>query len=89
MDSFFKALSNQFDNKLPFVAYRKPNETLVKGVLQSDTVLHTVNDYSESGFVFAPFDTNKQIVLIPFENCIETFFKEKVATGNSVATDLC
>ena len=86
MDSFFKALSNQFDNKLPFVAYRKPNETLVKGILQSDTVLHTVNDYSESGFVFAPFDTNKQILLIPFENCIETFFEEKETIDNSVVT---
>ena len=84
MDSFFKALSNQFDNKLPFVAYRKPNEVLVKGILQSDAIIHTVTDYSESGFVFAPFDTNKQIVLIPFENCIETLFVEKADADNSV-----
>ena len=76
MDDFFKALSNQFENKLPFVAYRKPNEALVKGVLQSDVIIHTVTDYSESGFVFAPFDTEEQPVLIPFENCIETIFKE-------------
>jgi len=84
MDSFFKTLSNQFDSKLPFVVYRKPNEVLVKGILQSDAVVHTVNDYSESGFVFAPFDTDKQILLIPFENCIETLFKEKESGDNSV-----
>ena len=85
MDNFFKALSSQFDNKLPFVAYRKPNEALVKGVLQPDDTIHTVTDYSESGFVFAPFDINKQIVLIPFEHCIETLFNEKELVDNSVA----
>jgi len=90
MDSFFKALSNQFDTKLPFVAYRKPNEVIVKGVLQSDSIVHTVTDYSESGFVFAPFDTNEQIVLIPFENCIETLFEEKetAENGEAVIDDL-
>ncbi len=86
MDSFFKALSNQFDNKLPFVAYRKPNEALVKGVLQSDATIHTVTDYSERGFVFAPFESNKKIVLIPFENCIETLFDEKKIADNSVTS---
>jgi len=84
MDPFFKALSNQLDNKLPFVAYRKPNEVLVKGILQSDAAIHTVTDYSESGFVFAPFDTNKQILLIPFENCIETLFDENKNERGSV-----
>jgi isochorismate synthase len=86
MDSFFKALSGQFDNKLPFVAYRKPNEALVKGILQSDATIHTVTDYSESGFVFAPFDTDKKIILIPFENCIEALFDKKEVTDYSVAT---
>jgi len=84
MDSFFQELSKQFDNKLPFVAYRKPNEALVKGILQSDTTIHTVTDYSESGFVFAPFDTDKQILLTPFENCIETLFEETEETDNAI-----
>lgn len=82
MNSFFQSLTSQFAEKLPFVAYRKPNEILVKGVLQSDAVLNTINDYSESGFVFAPFDTKKQIVLIPFNNCIETSFEEEKSVEN-------
>jgi len=86
MDSFFKTLLNQLNSKLPFVAYRKPNEKLVKGVLQSDVVLHTVSDYSESGFIFAPFDSNEQIILIPFKNCIEILFENKNETDNSVIT---
>ena len=69
MDSFFEALSIQYEKKLPFVSYRKPNENIVKNVLQSDAHVHYVNDYDESGFVFAPFDFEKKAVLIPFENC--------------------
>ncbi|PHS08960.1 MAG: isochorismate synthase [Kordia sp.] len=84
MDPFFKTLSHQFTEKLPFVAYRKPNEVLVKGVLQSDTVVHTVTDYSERGFVFAPFNTGQRTILIPFENCIETLFNESEKKGGAV-----
>lgn len=76
MDSFFSKITQQLSDELPFVVYRKPNEVLVKGVLQQDDVLHTTFDYSESGFVFAPFDTEKKTVLIPFEKCIETSYNE-------------
>jgi len=78
MENFFQLFSNQFAEKLPFVAYKNPNEVLVKGILQSDRVIHTVTDYTESGFIFAPFDTEQQTILIPFENCFDFFFdKEK------------
>jgi len=78
MDSFFNILGQQLSDELPFVVYRKPNEVLVKGVLQQDDVLHTISDYSESGFVFAPFDTEEQAIFIPFEKRIETIFNEEV-----------
>ncbi len=75
MDSFFETLLNQFDNKLPFVSYRKPNEIIVKSILQPDSNIHHVNDYSESGFVFAPFDNQNKSILIPFENSSEFIFE--------------
>jgi len=78
MDSFFNTIKQQLSDELPFVVYRKPNEVLVNGVLQQDDELHTVSDYSESGFVFAPFDDEEQGVLIPFEKCIETIFNEEI-----------
>lgn len=78
MDSFFNTIEQQLSDELPFVVYRKPNEVQVKGVLQQDNVLHTVSDYSESGFVFTPFDDEEQGVLIPFEKCIETIFNEEI-----------
>ncbi|MCM4152240.1 isochorismate synthase [Arenibacter sp. N53] len=68
--SFLDQISKQFNSRLPFVAYRKPNEVEVKVIFQRDQELHYVNDYSESGFVFAPFDSQSPTVLIKNE---ETF----------------
>jgi len=79
MDSFFNTITQQLSDELPFVVYRKPNEVLVNGILQKDDVLHTISDYSEIGFVFAPFDTEEQAVLIPFEKSIETIFNEEIS----------
>lgn len=53
---------------LPFVAYRKPNATITNIVFQHDDRVHEVSDFSERGFVFAPFDATQQAILIPFED---------------------
>lgn len=58
----------QFDQQLPFVLYRKPNSNAVVGLLQLDQELHTIKNYGEKGFVFAPFDGDN-IVLIPQNKC--------------------
>ena len=60
-------LSEQFQKQLPFVAYRRPKTTAVKLVFQHTQELHTVSDFTESGFVFAPFDNTKKAILIPFD----------------------
>lgn len=39
----------------PFVLYKKPNQTLVKGLFQQDSTLHLVTNFKEKGFVLAPF----------------------------------
>jgi len=53
--------TKQLQENLPFVLYRKPKEQTVNGIFQNDNQLHYVNDFTETGFVFAPFDTNSQI----------------------------
>ncbi|EDP96359.1 chorismate-binding protein [Kordia algicida OT-1] len=63
-------LSNHIQKQLPFVAYRKPNALLTNVILQKNDLLHTVSDFTESGFVFAPFDTTKQTILIPFDEIL-------------------
>ena len=61
---FLKNLERHYKAGLPFVAYRKPNETLVKAIFQNNNVLHQVNDFKQEGFVFAPFDSNNPAVLL-------------------------
>ena len=68
LDQFFEQIKKQFDDKLPFVAYRKPNGSELKGMLQRDGALHSIADFTESGFVFAHFDSRNDAFLIPFEH---------------------
>lgn len=69
-EDFFKKIEQQFNKQLPFVVYRKPKEVTVKAILQKTDKLHIVKNYSEKGFVFAPFDATKVSVLIPVEESL-------------------
>ncbi|MEM6717780.1 MAG: chorismate-binding protein [Bacteroidota bacterium] len=79
-------LSEHIQKQLPFVAYRKPNATLVNIVFQHTDELHTVSDFTESGFVFAPFDNLKETILISFEEVVqgelETMASDDTATAS-------
>lgn len=67
LDQFFEQIEKQFDAKLPFVAYKKPNTSELKGIFQADKALHTITDFTESGFVFAPFDSRDAAFVIPLK----------------------
>ncbi|MFI2742330.1 chorismate-binding protein [Zhouia sp. PK063] len=69
--SFFDELLEQLQKQLPFVAYRKPNDKVVNAFFQSDDIAYEVKDFSESGFVFAPFDVNEKTYIIPAKNAIQ------------------
>lgn len=53
-----------FQKGLPFCIYRKPQEDQIKAVFQTDDRLHPVVDFTESGFVFAPFRLENGAVLL-------------------------
>ena len=66
-EDFFKRINSQYNNNLPFVIYRKPNDTNINGLLQSNNNLFFTNNFTEKGFVFSPFDELEKTVLIPTE----------------------
>ncbi|MDO5980843.1 chorismate-binding protein [Flavivirga spongiicola] len=68
LEPFFKRIEAQYNNKLPFVAYRKPKENRVNALLQQTNDLHFTSDFTEKGFVFSPFDDTEKTVLIPLDN---------------------
>lgn len=74
MISIFEKLKRQWDKNLPFVIYNKPNSSELIGLFQQKNDLFLVNDFTEKGFVFAPFEGNS-IVLIP-ENDSETIIED-------------
>ncbi|WP_299381945.1 chorismate-binding protein [uncultured Lacinutrix sp.] len=84
---FFESTQNHFDDALPFVLYSKPNTSVVKGVFQENDIVYTSENLTESGFVFSPFDSDKQTVLIPVEqsDSLETSFS--VTEDNLEAED--
>jgi len=66
MASLIAELKEQYSRKLPFVAYRKPGEEVLTAILQGDSELHGLREYTESGFVFAPFiPSEPRILLLP------------------------
>jgi isochorismate synthase len=64
-ESFFSSLQDHYSKELPFVAYSKPKTFQIRALLQKDQTLHKIEDYSESGFIFSPFDIRKDAILIP------------------------
>lgn len=56
MTDFFIKVKSQLDLMQPFVIYRKPDEQRLTGYFQNNDHLYFVEDFTEQGFVFAPFN---------------------------------
>lgn len=67
--SFFKNLEQQYANELPFVVYSRPINSIIKYWLQNDDTLNKTDSFTESGFVFSPFDLKSPAILLPQEKC--------------------
>ncbi len=72
---FLEPLRKHLSENLPFVAYRKPDETVISAFLQESEELHLVKDFSESGFAFAPFDDKNPAVFIPEKGSKNVIFE--------------
>ena len=78
MTEFFIKMKLQFELFQPFVVYRKPDEHRLTGYFQNNDHLYFVDDFTESGFVFAPFNGNTIICFPESESEIQTagWFKQ-------------
>jgi len=75
-------IENAFKHKIPFVVYRKPNKDYVKAIIQNNDDIHYFTDAKQSGFIFAPFNSNEKTIVFPLANSnyIEAKYSE-----NSIA----
>lgn len=70
MSDFFQKVSQQYNQKLPFVMYSKPNSSTSFGLLQNDTSINAIENYSNKGFVLNSFTLEKKI-LFPLDKCLQ------------------
>ena len=68
MNIIFNKIEESYKSKLPFVAYRKPNSLEISGFFMNDNTLHFTSMFTETGFVFAPFNCEEKSILFPKEN---------------------
>jgi len=64
-NDFFKRIEAHRSNQLPFVIYRKPHQESIHARLQNNDAINFVEDFTEKGFVFSPFEAIEKTVLIP------------------------
>ncbi len=60
-----KRISDHYSQKLPFVVFSMPESDRITTFLQKNDQLHTVEELSANGFVFAPFDYKDTAFFIP------------------------
>tara|TARA_R110002074_G_scaffold61561_6_gene148796 strand:- start:17848 stop:18960 length:1113 start_codon:yes stop_codon:yes gene_type:complete len=77
VQELFDSASTHLNKELPFVLYRKPNEAILNGVFQKDSQIYSVVDFSETGFVFAPFDLDFQPILLKTDDIIKVHIEHK------------
>lgn len=67
---FFDQIAIALHSKVPFTAYNKPDSDEIKAFYQKNAELKRTKDYSESGFVFVPFNNKKASILFPFKESV-------------------
>ena len=74
--TIFDRIASQYKLQKPFVVYRKPSENVISGYFQKTKEVFFVDDFTETGFVFSPFDNQEKAILIPAVKSV--YFRESL-----------
>jgi len=69
LHDLFAEMRAHYISELPFVIYRKPGQNGVNLIKETNKALFLSSNYSESGFIFSPFDDELQSIIFPIEKC--------------------
>ncbi|WKD86874.1 Salicylate biosynthesis isochorismate synthase [Polaribacter huanghezhanensis] len=82
MNLLLNKIKEAYKNKVPFVAYNKPNDATIFGIFQKEATLHKIaSDFTQAGFVFAPFNASEKTIFFPLdasEFISDSFTKEQL-----------
>lgn len=76
MSTLLERIFHHQNQALPFVCYRRPNDTHLKAYLCHSDDLVCTDSFVEEGFVFAPFDDRKNALI--FKSVDSTILEEEV-----------
>lgn len=79
MNDLLNKYKVQQELNLPFVLYKKANSTSLIGQFQRNDHLYFIEDFSEKGFIMAPFDNEDGIVYFPTDQS-EIYTSKKLKT---------
>ncbi len=84
-DLIIKA-STAFHQKKAFVLYRKPNENIVHGQFQHFNEVLNYTDFTQSGFLLAPFEKSEPSVFFEskYADCFQSIYTEIYIKENNV-----
>jgi len=87
MTSLFERVKYHKEQNLPFVIYSKPNSNITIGLFQSTDALYLLSNFSQEGFIFAPFEFGTPCVFLK-ENVeiteeINTYSKTNFETSSN------
>ena len=90
MNIIINKIEENFKGNKPFVAYRKPNSLTISGFFMKDDALDFTTEFTETGFVFAPFNSEEKAILFPVENAAfinEDILNEEIFSFNNIFED--
>jgi isochorismate synthase len=64
-DQFSDIIQQNLKNNLPFCVYKKPKKAQVSIITQNNDKVYKLDDFKESGFVFAPFNDISETIFFP------------------------
>ena len=76
MSELFRKIKTQFDGKLPFAVYCKPNSDRIIALLQHDDSFQKVNETNSKGFIFTSFDGKKTCLIYQIIMLLNVNFRQ-------------
>tara|TARA_Y100001933_G_scaffold118050_1_gene118059 strand:+ start:89222 stop:90283 length:1062 start_codon:yes stop_codon:yes gene_type:complete len=81
LETVFEEASVQLRKQLPFVLYRKPWANKLLGIFQGSRDVNLTTDFTERGFVFAPFNTAQGVVVLQPDKRVSAVLPSMVDDG--------
>ncbi|MEO9892916.1 chorismate-binding protein [Aurantibacter sp.] len=84
----WQRIEKQLSAELPFVVYSKSKESEILAILQNDDALNNVIDFSETGFVFAPFESKTDPIIIKSDESYSEEFSSVTLKVNTIDSEI-